>query len=118
MRFGRVYTDKQFLQIFQSCPHWLPPLLNERYASVAFAVDSIVLKSVETELRADIVFTPQDDTDPRVPIIVVEMQMQPCPTVFNRTLSEVLRVERLNPTRPVVGIVIFGNSKLDIHNSP
>lgn len=107
-----MYTDKHVYQIFELYPQWLFELTGLRSPGQCRFL-SLSLKAIER--RADGVIIPEAEQEP---LSVVELQMQPDRTVYNRIAIEMALIQEQYDQREVQGILIFLAPELDPDTAP
>lgn len=105
-------TDKQLFKIFEAAPEWVFELTGLPSPGKS-TLRSFTVKALER--RADGVVVP--DT-PQQPLTVVEFQFQKDPTVYARTVMEMVAVQDAYKMRAVQGVVFFGYNGLDPQTVP
>ncbi len=100
-------TDTRLLELFQAHPEWLG-LLAFGKEGPSGKVVSITTK--RSERRIDAVHLPDNESQP---IYVVEFQFFKHDRIYARVAEEMLALERLYPSRQVIGIVFLAHKSLD-----
>ncbi|APB34087.1 hypothetical protein GlitD10_1761 [Gloeomargarita lithophora Alchichica-D10] len=98
-------TDNLFYKLFQIEPSLVFDLMGLPVPNVAYQFQSLELK--EFSLRLDGLFVP-DSPDSKLPLILIEAQMQPDERLYTRIQNELSTyIHQYQPPNPVVVLVIY-----------
>ncbi len=105
-------TDKQLFQIFAACPDWLFELAGLESPGKS-EWRSFTVKALQRD--TDGLIVPDDKSQP---LTIVEFQFRRDPTIYTRTISEMVAVQESHGMRAVRGMIFFSEKQLDPRTSP